>query len=115
MKEMIQETMESFHAVGNDLKTLRVVDHDKDIVMKIVRLYGAMSICIDVLRGLDGEDYISKECNMSIQEMIKKIRQYTKEQNYDDTEETQHSRYLSLYDHLYSKIYNLVNILKKQS
>lgn len=112
---MIQQTMRSFEAVGDDLKTLRVVDHDKEIVMKIVRLYGAMSICIDVLRGLDGEDYVSKECNMSIQEMIKKIRQYTQEQNYDDSPETHHLRYLSLYDHLYSKVYNLVNILKNQS
>jgi hypothetical protein len=115
MNEMIQQTMNSFEIVGDDLKTLRVVDHDKDIVMKIVRLYGAMSICIDVLRGLDGEDYTSKECNMSIQEMIKKIKEYTNEQNYDDSDEMQHVRYLSLYDHLYSKIYNLVSILKKQS
>lgn len=114
MTEYITTTLDSFEDIQNQLKQLRVRDQNKNAIDHVVKIYGAMSICIDILRGLNGEDYISERCKLPISEMIRRIERYSKQQKYDDSKEAQVIRYVALYDELYSKMYNIIMRMEKK-
>lgn len=109
---LYDSTLSSYAELQAHMKSIRVKDIDRSMAHRVVTLYSAISVCIDVLRGLNGEEYYSTECNMKVSEMIKKIDAYTKQKKIDDTHESQVTRYISLYDHLYCKIYNILLLCK---
>ena len=107
----VDAAIESFEDIKTQLKAIKAKDHEKKKLMRVVRLYGAMSICVDVLRGLNGEQFVSEECDLPVDEMIRRIEKYTKDNNYDNSKEAQIHRYVALYDELFSKMHNMLFIL----
>lgn len=112
MTEVVSDTITSFEEVKAHLKQLNYSKCDKPTAKKIISYVSAMSVCIHVLRGLDGDNYFSEIHGMTAQEMLEKIRICTIQKNLDFSVEKQLERHIALYDDLYSKLYNIITSVK---
>lgn len=113
MTEVISSTVISFEEVQAHLKQLDYSKCDKSTAKRIIGYISAMSVCIHVLRGLDGDDYFSEKHGMTAQEMIEKIKACTLERNIEYSVEEQFEWHIALYDNLYAKLFNIIDFVKK--